>query len=130
MSKPISEYMTAAPHTIGKTQTLDVAHKLMSEHGIHHLPVLHSGGLVGMVTLRDLDLVESFDALTREELAVEEAMSTEVYVVAAETTLTEVVGTMVERKISSAIIADANNRVEGVFTNSDALKALHDQLSK
>ena len=125
----ISDYMTSAPHTIGKTQTLEVAHKLMAEHGIHHLPVLHSGGLVGMVTLRDLDLVESFDALTRADLNVEEAMTAEVYVVPADAPLSDVVGAMVERGISSAIVADPNNHVLGVFTNTDALRALRDHLA-
>lgn len=125
-AKPVSEYMTSSPHTVGQTQPLEVARKLMAEHGIHHLPVLHGGALVGMVTLRDLDLVGGSSS---EEIAVEEAMTTDIYVVTPDTSLAEVADTMVKRKISSAIIADANQHVKGVFTTVDALRALREYLS-
>ena len=37
----IRDYMTESPHTIGSEQTLAMAHTLMREHSIRHLPVLH-----------------------------------------------------------------------------------------
>lgn len=122
-------YMTASPQTVGQQQAVSVARKLMREHRIHHLPVLHSGGLVGMVTLRDLDLIGSLDSVDDAELTVEEAMTTDLYLVHESTPLAEVVRTMVDRKISSAVIVDPNNHVKGVFTNVDGLRALRDLLA-
>jgi len=125
----VGRYMTPAPHTVGQEQTLAIAHKLMREHGVRHLPVLHSSALVGMVTLRDLDLVEAFDSLSADELKVEDAMTSDLYTVAEETSLTEVVNTMVDRGISSTVIVDPNNHVLGVFSTVDALRALRDVLA-
>lgn len=132
MTKPVTvgDYMTASPHTVGQTQELAVAHALMREHHVHHLPVLHSGALVGMVTLLDLDFVESFDISSSETMTVEEAMSTELYLVKKQTPLAAVTKEMLARSVSSAVIVDANKHVEGVFSTVDALRALSDLLNE
>jgi len=54
MKTTIQKYMTRALHTIGQEQTLDVAHTVMRQHGIRHLPVLEGGKLVGLLSQRDL----------------------------------------------------------------------------
>ncbi len=62
MSKPIpavQNFMTTTPLSIGADQTLARAHEVMSAAKIRHLPVLDGGKLVGMLTDRDLHLVES-----------------------------------------------------------------------
>lgn len=123
MKKPISNYMTKSPHTVGSEQTLAVAHALMREHGIRHLPVLHGGKPVGIVTLRDLHLVETLSDVDPESVPVEDAMTTDLYVVGPETSLSEVASGMVERKLGSAIVATGNH-VLGVFTTIDALRVL------
>ena len=46
--------MTETPHSIGKDQPLAVAHRLMKEHDLRHLPVLEQGKLVGLVSERDV----------------------------------------------------------------------------
>jgi CBS domain-containing protein len=46
--------MTASPVTVSPTTTLDVAETLMTEYGIHHLPVVDDGRPVGMVGLREV----------------------------------------------------------------------------
>src|SRR5437879_4833811 len=50
----IRDYMTPAPHTIGVEQPLAVAAALMQAHHIRHLPVLHGGKLVGILSERDV----------------------------------------------------------------------------
>ena len=54
---PVSAFMTPGPHTIGRDQTLAVAHRLVREHGIRHLPVLHGGKQVGDQSQRDLHFI-------------------------------------------------------------------------
>ncbi|MBL4637348.1 MAG: CBS domain-containing protein, partial [Kofleriaceae bacterium] len=51
--------MTKSPHTVGQEQSLSRAHEIMRKYTIRHLPVLHGGHLVGVVSLQDLDLTES-----------------------------------------------------------------------
>jgi CBS domain-containing protein len=46
--------MTVGPVTVGPLATLDVAEALMTEYGVHHLPVVEGGRPVGMVGLRDV----------------------------------------------------------------------------
>jgi acetoin utilization protein AcuB len=51
--------MTTTPHTIGVEQTLAKADKVMHELRVRHLPVLSGGKLIGILTDRDVKLVES-----------------------------------------------------------------------
>jgi acetoin utilization protein AcuB len=122
-AKPISEFMTPEPHSLGVEQTLSRAHEIMREHGIRHLPVLDGGRIVGMLSQRDLHLVETLSDLDPEKVTVEEAMAPEPYCVTPSAPLGEVASHMAERKLGAAIVADGN-KVVGVFTTVDALRAL------
>jgi CBS domain-containing protein len=48
------QWMTASPVVATPATTVDVAETLMTEYGIHHLPVVDDGRPVGMVGLRDV----------------------------------------------------------------------------
>lgn len=47
-------WMTASPITVGPRTRLDLAGETMAERGIHHLPVVEDGRLLGLVGLRDV----------------------------------------------------------------------------
>ena len=131
MSKPIptiQKYMTTSPHSIGVEQSLATAHTMMREHHIRHLPVLHGGKLLGMLTDRDLGLVESLAGVDPTKVKVEDAMSTVVYSVAPDASLDEVVSSMGEHKYGSAVIMQ-NEKVVGIFTTVDVCLALSELLS-
>lgn len=51
---PVVQWMTASPVTASPATALDVAETLMTEHGVHHLPVVEAGRVVGLVGLRDV----------------------------------------------------------------------------
>ncbi len=51
---PARAWMTAAPVTVGPHALLDVAADTMTEHGIHHLPVVEDERVLGIVGLRDV----------------------------------------------------------------------------
>lgn len=125
MSKPIpsiQKYMTRSPHTVGTDQTLARAHAILREHKIRHLPVLRGGDLVGMLTERDLALVEALKDVDPSEVLVEEAMSTAVYAVAPDAPLDQVVSEMAAKKYGSVVVVD-NHRVVGIVTNVDVYGA-------
>ena len=119
----VAEYMTPRPHTIGHDQTLERAHEVMREHGIRHLPVLDGGKVVGLVSSRDLHLIETLRDVDPHTVFVEEAMAQDPYAVGPETPLAEVVATMAERQFGSAIVTDGRGAI-GIFTTMDALRAL------
>lgn len=123
----ISNFMTALPQTVGRDQPLQVALDLMRELGVRHLPVLHGGRLVGVLSERDILLVQSLPGVDADKIRVEEAMSHQPYHVAPSASLGEVAREMAENKYGAAIIMDAN-KLAGVFTTVDALKILAQKL--
>ncbi|HQY59920.1 MAG TPA: CBS domain-containing protein [Polyangiaceae bacterium] len=126
MSKPvppIHKYMSTSPHTIGAEQTIAMAAKVMAEHRIRHLPVLHGGKVVGMLSQRDVNVIETLKDVDPNVVTVEDAMSGSPYITDAETPLTVVAAEMAEHKYGSAIVMQANH-VVGVFTTVDACRVL------
>ena len=123
MPLAIEHFMTRTPLTIGRDQTLASAHRLMREHHLRHLPVLHGGALVGVVSQRDLYLVESLTDIDLEAVPVSEAMTMEVEVVDPRTPLRDVIATMAEKRIGSTVVAQGK-KIVGIFTVTDALRTL------
>ncbi len=123
----VMNYMTVMPHSIGSDQTIDVAHKMMKEHDIRHLPVLTGGQITGVISDRDLKLAMSIKGVDATKTTVEEILTTDVFLVKPESKLDSVVKTMAEKKIGSVLVVD-HHRLIGVFTTTDALKALHELL--
>jgi len=119
----IREFMTPMPHTIAAERTLSDAHRLMREHDIRHLPVLEGGRLVGMVSQRDLHLIETLRDVDPLEVQVEEAMTQDVLEVDPAASVARVARTMAERKLGSAVVTHGGEIV-GIFSTIDALYAL------
>jgi len=126
----ISQYMTRQPWTIRKDAKMSQAHQMMREHRIRHLPVLEAGKLVGIVSERDLHLIETLPDSNPDEVTVEEAMSQEVYAVGPNDAVDRIVETMAEHKYGSAVVLDRRGSVEGIFTTVDALGVLADVLRR
>jgi acetoin utilization protein AcuB len=125
----VAQYMTPGPHTIGPTRSLAAARRTMHEHQVRHLPVLDGGRVVGLLSERDLLLVETLPSVNPTEVRVEEAMVQEVFTVEPESPVGEVVEQMIARKLGSAVVC-RDDRVVGVFTTVDALRALHELLER
>jgi acetoin utilization protein AcuB len=119
----VSQFMTRAPHTVGIDQTLSVAHRIMRDHDLRHLPVLASGKLVGLVTERDLALVEALRRLDIDQTTVEKAMTRDPYTVTPDTPVVEVARRMAACRHGSVVVLDGDV-VAGIFTTVDALLAL------
>ena len=98
----VRSYMTPAPRTIGPLRMLSEAHELMRAHRIHHLPVLAGDKLVGIVSQRDLLLIESLPGVNPAEVPVEDAMTRDVFVVDSATPLAKVAAEMADRRRGSA----------------------------
>lgn len=129
----IQKYMTTSPHTIGDDQPMVVAHRMMREHHIRHLPVLRGAKIVGVVSDRDLHMVETLRDVDPSKVLVNEAMSQEPYLVSPDASLDEVVATMANNKYGSAVVTQ-HDKVVGIFTTVDACRAfadlLHTRLAK
>jgi acetoin utilization protein AcuB len=118
----IAHVMTLAPHTIGSDQPLHLARKIMQEHGLRHLPVLRSGTLIGLVSHRDLLLIERM-GVDGNVGSVAETMTSEVYTARADEPVREVARAMYLHGYTCAVVVDGS-RLLGIFTASDALKQI------
>jgi acetoin utilization protein AcuB len=124
----VLDYMTACPHSIGSDQPFARAHEQMRALGVRHLPVLTGGRVVGIVSERDLALVEAMrEEIDPERLTVEEAMTPEPYVVEPSAPLAAVAREMAAHRYGAALVVESG-RLVGVFTTTDALRALADAL--
>jgi acetoin utilization protein AcuB len=124
MPKPtVRKYMTVSPVVIASGKSLTEAHQLMREKKIRHLPVVDDGRLVGLVSQRDLYLLETLKDVDQGTETVEEAMTPEPYTVGPDVPLDDVAVTMAEHRFGSAVVVE-RGAVIGVFTTTDALAAL------
>jgi len=125
MTKPIptlDKYMTPAPLTVDVTTTLAECQRTMSAHRVRHLPVLDGVKLAGILSERDVTLIETLQGSDPRVLTAADAMTPSPYQVSPRASLDEVVSEMAERKYGSAVVVD-NNTVVGIFTAVDALSA-------
>lgn len=128
-SQVIADYMTALPTSIGLEQTLASARERMHHLDCRHLPVLHGGRLVGVLSERDIAVVESLGNVDVAEVKVDEAMTAEPYTVAPGTPLLDVAREMAEHKYGAAVVMEGD-ALRGIFTTTDAMAALASVLER
>lgn len=119
----VQRYMTLSPRVISSGQTLAQARQAMRESNIRHLPVVDDGRLVGVVSQRDLYLLETLRGVDPASETVREAMSPEPFAVRPDAPLDEVALAMAQHRYGSAVVVD-RGAVVGLFTTVDALRAL------
>ncbi len=115
--------MSIAPVVVSSDRTLADAHRLMRERRIRHLPVVDHGRLVGIVSQRDLYLLETLKGVDPGTEIVGEAMVRDPYAVPPDAPLEEVAEAMADGKFGCAVVVDRGS-VIGLFTTVDALRAL------
>lgn len=119
----ISECMSPAPKTIPHDLTVADARQRMFDADVRHLPVMSGGHLVGLVSERDLTMVESIPGVKANKLSVDNAMVGKPYTVAPTDSLATVADHMAAHKIGSALVTD-EGQVVGIFTTVDAMREL------
>ena len=122
----VGAHMTATPVCVQLDADLADAVDLMEQHNIRHLPVMDGDTLTGVVTDRDLGMIESLLPEEWESICVAEAMTPEPYTVQPDAALWEVAKHMAREKFGCAVVTDERGAVVGLFTTSDALRVLAD----
>jgi len=117
------DVMTLAPVTIEATETIAKAHAMMRKLHCRHLPVVKGDRLVGIVSERDLFVLESLVASDRTIDVVAEAMTPHVYTTTADAKLRDVARVMAAEKYGSAVVMDGE-QIVGIFTATDAFRHL------
>jgi acetoin utilization protein AcuB len=123
-TKPIAQFMSAAPVCVQLEADLATAVKMLEQHDIRHLPVLDGTKLVGVVSERDLAVVESLVPDDWERFPVAEAMTPEPYTVNPDTPLCDVARAMADHKYGCALVIEPGGKLVGLFSTIDALHVL------
>lgn len=123
----VTKYMTTTPHSVAMEQAVSVAYDLMKKYHIRHLPVLHGGELRGLLSDRDVKMAMGFKGFDPEKVLVSEIALEDPYLITPQTKLDEVVETLAEKRIGSALVID-NHKLVGIFTTTDALRAFGELL--
>lgn len=132
MTDTVTAYMTEHPITIAPVRPVVEAYAIMAEHGVRHLPVVENGRLVGMISDRDLHRGAPLrDA--RKPGAVDRLFATPVaeimtlpplVTIDPLTTLGEAARLLIETGVHSLPVLDEEQRLVGIVTTHDLLRAL------
>ncbi|MBC6943573.1 MAG: CBS domain-containing protein [Xanthomonadales bacterium] len=120
----VEEFTTPDPVTAVEQTGIEELQRLMDQHGVRHLPVLRGERVVGVVSDRDVRAVAGLSVAEKLQVCAADIMATDPLTVSARASLDEVAYAMAERKVGSAIVIEADGRMLGIFTASDALNAL------
>ena len=133
-----SDRMTRDVVTLDEEQSLRDAISLQQRHKIRHIPVVADGGLVGILTDRDLKRAspsllsgisqEDYDELL-DTTSVAQVMTRNPHTVTPTTPLKDVAKTLIDNKFGSLPVTD-NDQLVGIITDIDLLRALYELLDE
>jgi CBS domain-containing protein len=129
----VKDYMTGSVIFVSPTTPVRVAHQLMRDNRIRHLPVVQEDKLVGILSSGDIRRVlpSSATSLTVWEIhalwdkvTVAQGMTRYVLTVQPETAILEAVRLMVENRFNSLPVVDNAGKLIGILTEVDVFKLL------
>lgn len=119
---PIKAVMTPFPYSIESGEPISMASDMMQQHAIRHLPVMEAGKLVGMLSDRDVRLVQDpKQKAPPDDRTVGDICTRDIYVVRLTDPLDRVLTEMARRNIGSAVVVK-QGRLAGIFTVTDACR--------
>lgn len=121
--------MTPFPYSVQRDTPLREVQQLMEQHKFHHLPVTEAHAVVGVITGHDIAsaLYRCNDASELDTLKVQDLYVADPYVVSIDEPMDNVLLTMAERRIGSAVVT-RGGKLAGVFTALDACRCFGDFL--
>jgi CBS domain-containing protein len=115
----IEDIMRRAPLTTTPQETLAATQAVMTREGIHQLPVVENGVLIGMLSDRDLHAHSGYLDRTK----VDAAMTSGVVTVAPTDTAHRAARLLIERKINALPVVEGD-RLVGIVSKTDLLRLL------
>ena len=128
----VRNWMTPNPITITPQTTLPEAKRLMDEHSVRRLPVIHKGKLVGIVTRGDIREAQASTATTLsvyelnyllDEIPAKDFMAYEPITISADATIAEAARRMQQHKIGALPVVEYGELV-GITTETDLCRLL------
>jgi len=130
--EPVSRIMTEAVVAIEIDRPVSEVLDCFFQYPIHHLPVVSSGRLVGMLSSADVIKLQFFaptgtadraDYLN-ERLSIEQLMRAPAVALNASTGLAEASERLIDAGVHAAPVVDEVDRVVGIVTTTDIIRSL------
>ncbi len=114
--------MTPFPYSVQLETTLTAVRKLIQDHNIHHIPVMNSGEIVGVITGGDVEAREKMvNGDNEQSLEVLHVHMSKPYIVDINEPFENVLLTMADKHIGATVITK-HGKLVGVFTYIDACR--------
>jgi len=132
--------MTANPATVTPKASIAEAWDLMRELDVRHLPVVDGTRLVGMLSDRDLGVLDVSRVVTAEGAdglrrrlgqPVIQVMSSDVVMAEPETDVSDLIDLFVEEKVGAIpVVATDTRQLLGIVSYVDVLRAVQELLDE
>lgn len=122
----VKDIMTKSVAYVNPSSTVIDAAKLMQQHNVGSIPVCDQGGIVGIVTDRDIIVRNVASGKNPQQTAVRDVMTQNVLTVNPEMEMDEVTKIMSSSKIRRVPVVDHNNLVGIVALGDVAIDAKYD----
>jgi CBS domain-containing protein len=130
-NEPVSHIMTTAPLAVQKGQKLSSVRHLMSEHNIHHVPVVDGSTLVGMISSSDLLRLSwgatderSLDTLLDHTMSLSEVMTARPVKIGSGQSVREAAELLAEGRFHALPVVGAQDELLGIVTTTDLIRYL------
>lgn len=121
MNEAVSTIMTTRLITVRPTDNLLHVREIFMQHSIHHLPVVSSGKLVGILTTYDLWKNEIAPQDYSRVLAME-VMTSKIAKLSSSDKIGTAAEIFLDNRFHALPVVDENNYLLGIVTSHDVLK--------
>ena len=131
LEQSVSDHMTIAVKTVSGGLTMRELGAMFDRDDFNAYPVCENGAVVGLVSKFDYlacfiftpaHMVPRYGDLMRRKVS--DVMTPDFIYVGSETKLTRVLQLMVEHRIRSMPVIDAGQRLSGIISREDVMRAL------
>lgn len=130
----VTNVMSLRPLTIGPSDTIQQAEKIMHENDIRQLPVIKGKELVGIITDRDIrSFLGGLGTLGEEKAMgtkVASVMTTKPITLCPEDDLRDATELLIEQKVGGIPVVDEEVGLLGIITYVDLLRCLLERLDE
>ncbi len=120
---PVRECMSHLPAETDRREPLSVVVHKMREQNCHHMPIMDGPRVYGILSRQDLHELALRRGKSTEDLVAGDVCTRDPLTVSPMTPIVEVAQAMIDRHVTSALVADGDVLV-GIFTNTDALRLI------
>jgi CBS domain-containing protein len=137
LDRAVSEFMQTDVQVVDINATVSQVRTIMTEHALHHVPVLENERLVGMLSFTDLMGIgfgpdvgskTPFVEVIDQQYPIEDLMESAMVTIGARQTLSEAAKRLSTGSFHSLPVVDGNGNLVGIITSTDLIRHLHDLL--